>query len=360
MYRTFEINNFRCFDHLKLDDLARVNLIGGKNNVGKTALLEALFIHSGIYNPELALRLNAFRGISQMRFTLAQSASTPWEPLFSEFDTNKTVVFTSEGEQHTNRSLSLRVLREAAELKEARLSVQSGNNGSGTAPSTSSEPIQVLRLEYKDQNQSGVSHAVMDREGFHSEVVSPAPYHFVFMAARGRPPLEEEADRFTNLAVSEKRGLLLETLRILEPRLHDVELLTFGGETVLWGRVKTERPKPLIYMGDGLNRLSSLICAIAYSQNGLVLVDEIENGLHYSVLKDVWKAIGRAAREFNTQIFATTHSWECIVAAHQAFSEGEYDFRYHRLDRTKEGGIRAVTYTSEVLQAAIEANFEVR
>jgi AAA15 family ATPase/GTPase len=63
MYTSFEITNFRCFDHLKLDNLARVNLIAGKNNVGKTALLEALFVHCGAYNPELAVRLNSFHRI---------------------------------------------------------------------------------------------------------------------------------------------------------------------------------------------------------------------------------------------------------------------------------------------------------
>jgi len=63
VYQSFEVGNFRCFRKLNLAQLERVNLIAGMNNVGKTALLEALFLHCSAYNPELTLRLNAFRGI---------------------------------------------------------------------------------------------------------------------------------------------------------------------------------------------------------------------------------------------------------------------------------------------------------
>ena len=90
------------------------------------------------------------------------------------------------------------------------------------------------------------------------------------------------------------------------------------------------------------------------------MIDEIENGLHYSVLGDVWRVIDQTAKAFNTQIFATTHSRECIVAAHEAFeSDDDYDFRLHRLDQIN-GTIRAVTYPQGTLEAAIETNLEVR
>lgn len=107
-------------------------------------------------------------------------------------------------------------------------------------------------------------------------------------------------------------------------------------------------------------RLATLVLHIGNAPDGVVLVDEIENGLHHSILPKVWRAIGEVAREFNTQVFATTHSRECIVAAHRAFTESEvYDFRLHRLERLKET-IRAVTYDREALEAAIETGLEVR
>ncbi|HEK84748.1 MAG TPA: ATPase, partial [Candidatus Aminicenantes bacterium] len=86
MYKSFKINNFRCFEKLELPELERVNLIVGKNNVGKTALLEALFIHCGAYNPELALRVNAFRGIEVIKVEFTGWAEAPWDSLFYNFD----------------------------------------------------------------------------------------------------------------------------------------------------------------------------------------------------------------------------------------------------------------------------------
>jgi AAA15 family ATPase/GTPase len=113
-------------------------------------------------------------------------------------------------------------------------------------------------------------------------------------------------------------------------------------------------------MGEGIGRLLSIILAIANAKGGTILIDEIENGLHYSVLSNVWKAIADAARRADVQIFATTHSLECIRAAHEAFeSSDKYDFRYHRLERIKDE-IRSVTYDQENLAISDEMNLEMR
>jgi len=129
---------------------------------------------------------------------------------------------------------------------------------------------------------------------------------------------------------------------------------------MIHGDIGGDRLVPLPLMGDGMVRLTSLILAISSAQNGVILVDEIENGLHHSILPKVWTAIGNAAQMFETQVFATTHSFECITAAHKAFTEsGLYDFRLHRLERTNED-IRGVTYDQEDLAAAVETDFEVR
>jgi len=82
--------------------------------------------------------------------------------------------------------------------------------------------------------------------------------------------------------------------------------------------------------------------------------------LHYSVVRQVWTAIAEAARRFNAQIFATTHSWECILSAHEAFTASEqYDFRLHRLDRIN-GSLKSVTYSRENIATSLELNLEVR
>lgn len=362
MHKSFRIENFRCFEDLKLDQLKRINLIAGKNNVGKTAVLEALFVHSGAFNPDLAVRLNGFRGVSKVQISIAKTAIMPWHPLFNKFDASNVITFTSVDEYGEPVSMKLKEVSEIEELKQAALAIQPEVLGNGSiAISATTETIRALRLEYERTGQRRVAHAIMDNQGLHIEVVPPAPFQTVFLFSRGRVSSVEEADRFTKLVSSGKKQLLLDGLSILEPRLKNIELLTFTGETTIHGDIGMGRPVPILFMGDGLMRLASVILAIAESPDGIVLIDEIENGLHFSVLKEVWRAINLVAGEFNTQVFATTHSFECVRAAHEAFTESaQYDFKYLRLDRTKAGNIRVVDYDEETMQTAIESGFEVR
>jgi len=131
-------------------------------------------------------------------------------------------------------------------------------------------------------------------------------------------------------------------------------------EPIINGDIGMRELVPLPLMGEGMGRLLSIILAIANAKGGTILIDEIENGLHHSVLTDVWKAIADAARRSDVQIFATTHSYECIIAAHQAFETSEKDdFRYHRLERVKDK-IQAITYDRENLAISEEMNLEMR
>lgn len=129
---------------------------------------------------------------------------------------------------------------------------------------------------------------------------------------------------------------------------------------MIYGDIGLDQMLPLPLMGGGMGRLTSLLLTIANAPHGVALIDEIENGLHYSILNKVWQAIGEAARRFDTQVFATTHSWECIRAAHQAFAASEaYDFRLHRLDCIDDE-ISVVTYDREMLETSIATGLEVR
>jgi hypothetical protein len=153
---------------------------------------------------------------------------------------------------------------------------------------------------------------------------------------------------------------LVQTLHLLEPRLKRLLLLMTGGVATVNGDIGIGPPVPVPLMGEGIQRLLSILLAIASAPGGVVLVDEIENGLHYTVMTDVWRAINQAAERFDTQVFATTHSWECIRAAHDAFSAVDgYDLRLIRLDRTGDD-IREVDYNQEMLATAFATGLEVR
>lgn len=139
-----------------------------------------------------------------------------------------------------------------------------------------------------------------------------------------------------------------------------MRLLSPFGEPNIWVSVKgTNKPVPLKLMGEGINRFCNIAMNMT-SDVDYLFIDEIENGIHHSVQKDVWKAIGKVAREQDIQVFATTHSLEMIRAAYEAFKdENDIDFRYHRLDRDRDtGDIEAVTYNEFGMDAVAAFDFE--
>lgn len=360
MYRSFEVQNFRCFEHVKITDLARVNLIAGVNNVGKTALLEALFLHCGAYNPELALRLNAFRGVEGFKLEFGEWVGTPWDSLFKNFRPDRTIVLAGEmglGERRTTR---IRVVRQPGELRRTGLSGATGPQGREAAP-VSSEVAQVLELEYEEADGRGTYYLIVDQRGMRVDPIPPPPPHMaIYQGDQMRVPPQVTAERFSNLQKQLRHDVVLDVLRLIEPSLKRLELLFVAGEPIIHGDVGIGELVPLPLMGGGMVRLANLAINIGTARNGVLLVDEIENGVHHSALTDLWRAIGGAARNFDTQIFATTHSAEAVVSAHQSFSESyDYDFRLHRLDRVN-GEVRVVTYDREALEAAIQAGLEVR
>ena len=174
MYRSFAVRDFRCFRELAIAELERVNLIAGLNNIGKTALLEALFLHSGAYNPTLALRLNAFRGIETVKVKVGQWIEPPWDSLFHQFDISRSIELASESTITGRRFLRLDVVRESMELSRIMQFSSSEPDVSGGVLS-SSEVAKVLRLEYEDGERHGSSYMILDQNGVRAEPIPPSP-----------------------------------------------------------------------------------------------------------------------------------------------------------------------------------------
>jgi hypothetical protein len=173
----------------------------------------------------------------------------------------------------------------------------------------------------------------------------------------------EDATRFSQLDI--KRGLdrVVDFLRVIEPQLIGLTSVVMPSQKpTVYADIKgVKRKVPVALLGDGMSKLLSIILAIATVDNGAVLIDEIDAGVHYSVLPKVWEGIFKAAKDFNCQIIATTHSYECLQAAYAGSSKAgaESDFSYIRLESDK-NNIIAKHYSHGVLGAALEQGWEVR
>lgn len=365
MYSSFQIENFRLFDHLKVEPLARVNLIAGENNVGKTALLEALWMLS---RPSAAL--DAPRSIRR-RGVRGGELEEQFANLFFNYDT--TLVINLKAEKQSGHGQACLSITNQARTERPLGDWANGSEAEFEDASTLLVDIDS-ELVFQHTNESG--HIYKTTAWIDAATKSGAPQTIVRQDTAPRPssnrPCEFEppgkrhsarglAALFGRAQMGNYVPQIEKSVRLLEPRLQRLEVITDSrGIPEIHGDIGAGRPSPISIMGEGTKRLLALALSFMRAKDGVLLVDEIENGLHYSKLPEVWKSLDWLSREFNVQVFATTHSYECVVAANSAFTEMDSnDLHLHRLFR-KRDQVGAVTYTKAMLDSNIEYSWELR
>lgn len=359
MFKSFRVKNYRCFKDLTVEPLERVNLISGKNNVGKSALLEALWLFHEYDNPQTAALVNGMRGLVN-----PVPGEQLWE-LFREFDTKNKIELSGVDGPDGNFSLNIEV-DNLANMPLYPLRGEQRAEAPFNVPGESRHPVERpdYRITFRHQYASretafsvtvGTAGNVISTEGtvtpkFRSFLISGEAWNIGEIMSEG----------LSALRINKRANEVTKLLQMLEPSLQSVEVAHRAGAPAIYADIQLNRLLPISLLGDGVNRL--LRFALFFERGGdhAILIDEVENGFHYSVMTDVWKAIKASARKFNVQVFATTHSDECIRAAYNAFSDdGPFDFRFHRLDNI-DGDISSVTYDREALEFALENGWEVR
>jgi hypothetical protein len=362
MFHSFKVENFRCFRDLTLgtpeQPLGRVNLIAGKNNVGKTALLEALHIHSYPQSCSVPFTIHTQRGLQeQLNFDADLGA---W--LFHDRHASQGLTLTSRDEKSVQRTLQIWMDDGSAAREQFPQVERIPWAALIESLLKSGGPRLFLRSEVDGQEKFAVgfpshTHGSKGMTSSGSEAPWAGPSAFI---GSGGALAERDLESFSALEFAKRQDELLASLRILEPRLQRLSLLLLDSRPMIHGDLGSRHLVPVALMGEGIRRLLSILLAITTASGGRVLIDEIENGLHYSVLKDVWLAIAKAARTADAQVFATTHSWECIQAAHRAFKDSPpYDFRYLRLDRRGED-IVVRSFDERMLDTVEKSDLEVR
>ena len=373
MLTSLSIKNFRGIDQLTIKPLGRINLIAGKNGVGKTAVLESLWILSAPDVPELTVRINNFRGLPP------PSSETIFVDLFKGFNTDARIEIAgmvTPGSKYRE----LVIFLEERSSSVARL-IQDGKPvESAVERSTQfqAEGQFEIVLDYVHEDgknyksrawwieqtlghmpQSPVQIAVTNA-GVQQQIERiSGRHHSVFMGALHRNSLEEEASRFGELQLQGEDKEILVVLRTLQPRLQLITPILINNLPVMHANIGTDRPIAARLLGEGFNRVFSMAVAMGYSKGGMLLIDEIENGLHHSVMKDIFSHLLELAVKFDVQVIATTHSLECIAAAYEALSHSDNDFTFHRIDRL-EGHSKATYYDGDMLETAMLHEMEVR
>ena len=362
MYKSFRVKNFRCFKDLQINDLGRVNLIAGKNNTGKTALMEAMYILTKPMTPFVLFQLQQARGLGLPKAYMSNS----WRQFFYNSESRESINFESQQDSWFTKCLCIKELIDNKENADAINEYILRTEVSVSVEelfSSFEDPRAILEFNYT-WTQAGETYKVYFGPGLLTDSIKEYEEKSGFVSAQGRPEPRTIAEQLSQLEINGELSDVIESLNIFEPGLRDMRLLSPYGEPNIWVSVKgNKRPLPLKLMGEGINRFCGIAMTML-SDMDFLFIDEIENGIHHSVQKEVWKVIGKMAEDQQIQVFATSHSLEMIKAAYEAFKGSvPYIFRLHRLDRHPDSGeIEAITYDEADLDAvaAFDFDFEVR
>jgi ABC-type branched-subunit amino acid transport system ATPase component len=324
--RRIHLENFRSFRDLEIGPFKRVNLIAGLNNAGKTGLLEAIF---------LALR----REGGDQR---TQPVKLPH--LFR--------VFSSQ--TNFNENFWPWLFRDKRSSQDLRITVTFGSGQQDGIVLSEQQHVQK-------QGHVGLKHVgnlgqFQVRRPKEAPTTLPRPAVF---ASHPSDPVQDAID-YNRVILRRGKKKVEELLRQIDPRLQSIEALQTGQQPLIYADIGLPEMIPVSHLGEGFCRLLDIYSELLAGEARVLLIDEVENGLHHSVLPIVWKGLLAAAKELDVQIFATTHSAECIFAADQAARQNKpYDLNLIRLDRV-DGEIQATMVDADAMETAKEFAWELR
>jgi AAA15 family ATPase/GTPase len=367
MLKSIKIKNFKNIHDLEIPILSRVNLITGKNSTGKTSLLEAVGLWASNMDFELIYNLIEKRGELFSKDNIKRNIDDfkSLRSLFHDrgvrFDGQKNIYIGTEKDyielgfvnyleeniEHISEDGKVSIVGKVKRKMEK-------NDSFNEFP---------LGLEVTINNQENIL-PIEETRDFRrlGQLIQRKNYQFI------RPSFQENELNgilWDKITLSEKEDYVIEALKIIE---EDLEKIAFiKGESSREERRVTAKIKnsaervPLKSMGDGINRVLSIALGLVNSDNGYLLIDEFENGLHYSVQEKLWEIIFDLSQKLNVQVFATTHSDDCIAAFSAVTNSKKYKNlgQLIRLEKIK-NDIQIVDFQSEDLRIANENDIDLR
>lgn len=371
------IEGYRVFRHLEIQHLGNINLIVGRNNIGKSSLLEALLIYAKRATPSVLYQIleqrdeyARWRNIGLVR-DRTEDGEDPnrWKSAIESLFFNRPEVGRNQQEQ--SRFAIKTDYRVSSEGLVVIL-------GTLDRPVKDEQPSLVYDSDkIKEDNNLGLKVFFQGKKLFEQyifdELLRPRRIQSSFLASSELAVyvptgslLTQEIQRLWNtVTLQPSEEIVITALKLLEPRIERLSYLSgTDGPRSGYPIVKLKGikiPVPLKSLGEGMLRILGVVLSLVNARDGLLLIDEIDTGLHYSVQDDVWQLIFETARELNVQVFATTHSKETIDSFQRIANKHNSEGMLLSLRaRQKDGMIVAVPYAEDELAIATENDIEVR
>ena len=292
-FTDFHIESYRKLSNIDIKHLSRVNLFAGGNNMGKTSILEAFHLLSQLNNINAYLDMEKYRGkfIEEFQAKWADKNFINVIDISGKF--NGTAVqlnlYSEQTEDNIEKSNYLSTIVSEAKIKEDVLT--------STIHLFANQSPEIRYLKSQTLCQSAFT--------------SPYRYNIKLLhAAHSQAIKEGYYDRIIQF-IKEK----------LDDSIEKIDLINDGGENrFVVTTSKLSSPLDLTKYGEGVQRVFEIALFMGYCQNGILCIDEIDSALHKNLLISFTQFIQEMAKDFNVQVFLSTHSKECI----DAFVENDY------------------------------------
>jgi len=317
-----EIKDFKCFKDFKAEGFKRVNLIGGKNNVGKTAFIEAIYIN--VHSKNIKAYIQSLTGIKLMRETLniLENLISKKEKLKIIKDLKYTLEFTNNIYTKSNINENYFKIYDENGIKEYNFKLNDKKIN-----------VNINNFSFEVEDVKNV--CFIDNFGI---------------------PNNQVIHAYSYIQKIDKELLLNKILKEFDDELDAFKIIDDTAQCKKYGNYYS-----IVELGDGTGNLISIVAKLFQSKDGYLFIDEIENGFHYTYLDKLWEIILTISKEQNVQVFATTHSKECIESyARVSKNLEEKDVTYIKMTKLKDGSLNAGIRDYEMIQYNINDDHEVR
>jgi AAA15 family ATPase/GTPase len=305
MFKELTVKNFRSMKDVKLENIGSINLITGGNGCGKSTVLEAIFLNAGATNTALSLTLNGLRGDDE----ISHENDLVFHSLFNDFDATKEINIVANT-INPNKKLYRRNLTIIPQLKQKLTSGETGVDvflkgldfkyGSKLL-NAKKEKLSKGHIYFGDDIKKNIfdQSKANEKEILNCRYISP-------MA----PAIRDVSERISAVIKDKQEDVLIRLLQIIDPRITKISTISEKGRNQIYVDIGMDKLMSATYMGGGFIRLLNL--AISLTNDTIVLIDEIENGLHYTTHIPLLEFIFDSASRLKKQIFITTHSDEFL------------------------------------------------
>ena len=369
MLTNLKISGFRGFVHLRMEGLKRVNLLVGANNAGKTSILEAAELLA-MGAPKSLFRSPQRRGEEAVSFVEEDRPLGPagtaldLSHMFHGHSIHPGVRFSIEGDGSPQGPYRVDVVSGSIDAD--------GPEGEVPLPIPGLEPLGPdLALKVRSTSISRPTRIKISADGFVSQdtrrrLSEPSLKAETKVQFLGTDKVDDYRLGFLwdGVVLTAEEGKVIEALKLIEPGIERLAFLSdsrrFNRRSIALKMTGAEQRIPLGSAGDGLKRLLALALHLISSSEGFLFVDEIDTGLHFNVMFNMWKLLIETAKRLNVQVFATTHSLDCVQALAQVWDklpDCKEDVAVHRVERNLES---TSSFTIQEINTATRSHIEVR